>query len=94
MRCVDGFDNAENVVAGCVLSGFVTGVMGPAAGARNGAVRRTTERIVVGRGWTIGVDGGGGRLVAIRNPQSRVVDLQPRSQSGATFFYPLRIPEK
>ena len=59
LRCVDGFDNAENVVAGCVLSGFVTGVMGPAAGARNGAVRRTTERIVVGRGWTIGVDGGG-----------------------------------
>jgi len=40
-RCVDGFDDAENVVAGCVLSGFVTGVTDPVAGARNDAVRRT-----------------------------------------------------
>jgi len=67
LRCVDMFDNVENMVAGCVLSGFVLDVMGLAAGSRNGAFRRITKRIVVGSGRTVGTDGGGDpRLLGTR----------------------------
>jgi len=83
---VDGFNDAENVVAGCILSGFVTGITGPAAGARNGMVHRTTKRIVVGRGRTVGADRGGSRAMAVRNPQIGVVDSQPQPRPGTMFF--------